>query len=296
MLQPNLGGVELTSYHADDVSENNSNSPTAGISYKDLDAILEKTIKKALVVFQDEVQKLINTKLAAIEARLTTIGEKQLQTNSDMETRLFTIDERCSHIEESFSSLVNEDLLEKELGQVRQELRDAMISHNKFEQHFRNNNIRIRGSTVKRNSDNPKETIVEMFRDKMHLHDIQPKDFEIVSILPINRDRRTRTDQTNRDEFNPAHQEHAVCIRFNDRKTKELILQKRKILKGCRIVTDEDLTSMNVKLMNRLRLDERIQNFWSWNGVIYAQLQNGNKVAAKPFITVDTLCSINNSS
>ena len=216
-----------------------------------------------------------------------------------METWLFTLDERCSHIEESFSSLVNDNLLKKELGQVRQELRDAMTSHNEFEQHFRNNNIRIRDSTVKRNSDNPKEAIVEMFRDKMHLLDIQPKDFEIVSILPINRDRKTRTDQAsepNHDEINPAHQEHAVCIRFSDRKTKERILQKRKILKGCRIVIDEDLTSMNVKLMNRLRLDERMKNVWSWNGIIYAQLQNGNKVAAKPFITVDTMCSINNSS
>ena len=32
----------------------------------------------------------------------------------------------------------------------------------------------------------------------------------------------------------------------------------------------EGLTQLNISIMNRLKLDNRITSYWSWNGKVYA--------------------------
>ena len=46
---------------------------------------------------------------------------------------------------------------------------------------------------------------------------------------------------------------------------------------------------MNIQLMTRLRNSECVSQTWSWNGRIYAALDNGKTVIAKPLATMDEM-------
>ena len=45
----------------------------------------------------------------------------------------------------------------------------------------------------------------------------------------------------------------------------------------------EDLTSLNVKTMNRVRNSDLVATFWTWNGRIFALLKSGKKSDCEDF-------------
>ena len=45
----------------------------------------------------------------------------------------------------------------------------------------------------------------------------------------------------------------------------------------------EDLTSLNLQLINRLKRSEQVDKTWSWNGHIYALLKNGRKIQVQRY-------------
>jgi len=68
-----------------------------------------------------------------------------------------------------------------------------------------------------------------------------------------------------------------IIARFWDRNVCDHVIRQRRKLKKSKFTIEEDLTNLNVELMNWLRNSADVQNCWSWNGHIYALLKNTNK-------------------
>ena len=63
----------------------------------------------------------------------------------------------------------------------------------------------------------------------------------------------------------------------------------RKSLKNTAYSIADDLTSLNISLINGLKADDRIQDAWSWQGKIKVKRSDNKIVNARPFQTVDEL-------
>ena len=82
----------------------------------------------------------------------------------------------------------------------------------------------------------------------------------------------------------PPANANTILVRFRDCKTRDQVIRQRRQLKNTRITIVEDLSSLNVDLMNRLRRPEDASKCWSWNGHVYALLKDGNKLRVRPLL------------
>jgi len=76
-------------------------------------------------------------------------------------------------------------------------------------------------------------------------------------------------------------------VQFRYRDDRDKVIRARKSLKGTKYAITEDLTSLNLKTMNRLKNDENVRNTWSWNGKLFAILTSGKKIQVRPFQSVN---------
>ena len=76
-----------------------------------------------------------------------------------------------------------------------------------------------------------------------------------------------------------------VIARFRDRNTRDAVIRERQKLKGTPVTIVEDLTALNVEVMNRVKNSELVVKSWSpsWNGHIYAILKNKKKIKVRTF-------------
>lgn len=77
-----------------------------------------------------------------------------------------------------------------------------------------------------------------------------------------------RTGRPDKDRARP------ILVRFFDRKKRDAILQKRKVLKGKGLSVDEDLTFGNYELTRKAFKHSATLAVWSSNGKILAKLKN----------------------
>ena len=70
-----------------------------------------------------------------------------------------------------------------------------------------------------------------------------------------------------------------LIIAFGMHDTKMKIIRQRKMLKKSKIVMTDDLCLELGKVLNRLRNDDRVDNAWSWDSVLYAKRKSDSKIA-----------------
>jgi len=113
------------------------------------------------------------------------------------------------------------------------------------------------------------------------------KDGDIEAVYPIPSRCPTVHSGTDirADEPSPANA-NTILVRFRDCKTRDQVIRQRRQLKNTIITIVEDLSSLNVDLMNRLRRSEDFSKCWSWNGHVHALLKDGNKLRVRPFQSI----------
>ena len=86
----------------------------------------------------------------------------------------------------------------------------------------------------------------------------------------------------------PPVTEHSVIVRFANKSLRDEVIRARKALKKSAVSIIEDLTSLNVQTLNRLKNDSRIKSCWSWNGKLFAVPEGHDvKLQIKPFQSLD---------
>jgi len=78
-----------------------------------------------------------------------------------------------------------------------------------------------------------------------------------------------------------------IVERFCRKDVRDKVIRSRKLLKDSKISIVEDLTALNIEVMNRLRNSDDVQKTWSWNGHVCALLKSGEKVQVRPFQAIE---------
>ena len=142
-------------------------------------------------------------------------------------------------------------------------LKCATQKLNELEQHTRKDSIRIRGiddPEKEETSVRSAEKAVKVLKDKLGMN-ISEKDISVAHRLGTFSEERTAT--------------RSIIVKFVARYHKIEVIQKRRVLKGTGIVIQEDLTNMNMKLLERLSRTDSVETAWSRDGKLFAKLITG---------------------
>ena len=118
-----------------------------------------------------------------------------------------------------------------------------------------------------------RRTVTEFIRKELHEH-VTEDDIVVAHTLPIPTPRGQVTTTV-------------VIVRFCRRDVRDRVIVKRKVLKSTKIAIVEDLTSLNMEVLNRLHNNDAVQKTRSWNGHIRALLKNGKKIQVRPFESIE---------
>ena len=173
----------------------------------------------------------------------------------------------------------------------------ARVAVNSIEQHDRLHNLRIRELGVHK-EDNCVSAIVSLIKDKLYIDGISKADNDTAHRLPL----RHRDGRSTTDNQRPRSKEASTTIsgiqrtltdtvifRFVRRDVRNSVIQKRPELKNTGISITKDLTALNIELLNCLMNSSDVKSAWSWQGKVYAELNNGVNVRTNPFQPIDDL-------
>ena len=223
--------------------------PAQSVPVSEIEAYLEKAIKKALTSFEMTIKKFIDERFSLLEKKLSAYDERFTDIEKSLEgchENIHAIESRVSNLETESQ----EDRPKPITDGIRKEIVDIKIQVNDLEQYGRRSNIRIFGISIHEN-ENCAEKVVAVLKDKLNYHELTVSDIENAHPLPT---KSASADQNAKP---------AVIVRMKSRQVKEAILKKRRALKGTGITISEDLTTLNVLLLNRLRNDSRVVDSWS---------------------------------
>ena len=132
-----------------------------------------------------------------------------------------------------------------EIKTIRHNANKGVLIANDSEQYSRWNSLRIRSLSCEGTSTT--STVVNFLGTKLDMKDISPEDIVAAHPLPVSQ--RSGTS---------GLQIPTILLKFRNRQLRDNVIRKRKLLKGSDYSVDEDLTALNIQLVNRLRLSYRV--------------------------------------
>ena len=176
----------------------------------------------------------------------------------------------------------------KEMEALRAVVNERVIATTEMEQHSRRLNLRIRGLMCP-NENSCKSVVLSFLHDKMQMTEINENDIEEAYVVRAKQN--LSNDQLNRQESQSgpllADKKSTIVLRLTRQTTRDRIIANRKLLKGSRVSIVEDLTVLNVQLLNRVLKSDNVKEAWSWNGKVFAKLVSGKKISVKPFQSIE---------
>ena len=223
---------------------------------------VERIIKNALSTAMLEMKELFNHKLNELSERIDTT-----------EVRIKLLEERQSQFDQSLSATQPQVIsdISVELQAVRAETRESLLASNDV------GNVRLCGVKPEVNED-CRVAAMRFIRNVLHVSAVGDSDIEFAHMTAGS------VQSTTNQQKRPI-----MLVRFCHRDARDLVIRSRRILKGTHFAVTEDLTTLNIKTMNRLRNHDQVRTTWSWNGKIFAILSNGKKTSVRPFQSVDEL-------
>ena len=122
-----------------------------------------------------------------------------------------------------------------------------------------------------------------MLTEKLHIH-LEPGDITVAHPIPRRRQVDGSNEEGNAEERPPPI---ILCFSQGGRDKRDEALKRRKQLKNTGFSIFEDMTSMNMKLNNRLKNRDDIKNAWFSNGKVFGLLVSGKKMRFQPFDDID---------
>jgi len=194
---------------------------------------------------EDVVKKAVD---AATHALLNELNKK-FQDITDyvavLETRIEKLEAEAEQKKEDQPDMNGN--LQTTLEAIRKENQRTRAAANDTEQYGRRNNLRFRGLKVKKD-ESCRKTVTDFINRRLQLS-ISKNDIEIAHHLP---NRKPKGDATQGKQL----QEPVFIARFRDRNIRDSVIRERRKLKGTSCTIVEDLTSLNLEVMNKT---EKIQ-------------------------------------
>lgn len=216
----------------------------------------EKAIQSALQSVKKEVGEIISRNLEQLTSQIF-----KLETTNEMLAEKIMAADKCS-----IDSLAHITSLEREVAYLRNQSND-------LEQYSRKQCIRVFG-LPEHNGENCRQDLLELFSSQLGVN---------LALEEI--------DVAHRVGRPIAGKPRAIIARLVHRSMKDQILANRRRLKGKKIGIAEDLTSANVKLLNRAKNHPEVEDAWFVNGKIIAKFRNGKKQRLNIGCSIESLAA-----
>lgn len=267
---------------------------TAALTEVDIELIVNKAVAAAMEVIRNE----LGDRLTTLESRLTNLEGKfrSMEESFSVTSDSITDSEaRVGILEATVERMNTGDEEAVTLHSLQDMIRTNTVHSNDNEQYARRNNLRIRG--LKAGSDGECAQAVVNFVCHNLSQKIDLDDIEAAHIV-----RKSTTNPASTSSIsagnNVSHSttsrvESTILVRFKSRAVRDEIIRRRKNLKASRYSIAEDLTTLNLQTMNRFNKRDCVKKTWSWNGKLFALLNNNTKILLRPFLALEdcTVCS-----
>ena len=237
----------------------------------------ESEVAVSDIMSVSDVEKIVEK---AVKAAITVITQEFQQKVQDLKDYVKHLEERIDKLESAESPQPDVSDLTRQIDAVARENRQYAVAANEAEQFSRRNNIRIKGLTVKKEED-CRQVVTEFVRSKLN-SPISHDDIDIAHIIP----NRAQSNQSTQMQQNPQERKVVVIAHFRHREVRDRVIRQRKLLKNSPYTVVEDLTSLNLQVINRLNISPEVAKTWSWNGHVFALLHSGQKIKVKPFQSI----------
>lgn len=185
------------------------------------------------------------------ESFLNAIADRlAIMVVAKLEERVNSLADKCQHLDDKVKQLT----IDKE---------DLSNQLDALEQHDRRCNLRIFGvrETANEKCD---DVAVDVLKAQLGVH-LQATD--------IDRCHRVGVIRKDKDT-NGVVKPRALIVKFANTRSREQVLQKRKVLKGSGYVIHEDLTKERIGILNSAIKKFGQKNVWSWQGAIWIYVGN----------------------
>ncbi len=240
-----------------------TDSNMISISQEDLDSLIKEAVNAASNVIIARMTVLLNEKCKEIEDR--TNGELM-----DMKTKY----ENLVKENETLKGMnaTNETNIKTNSSRSNQ----GIILANDCEQYTRRWSVRVYGIAELDDEDCTK-LVVDVFKNNLGL-----------SLNATHIEAAHRVGKTRVLEDGKVIPKAIIC-RFCDRRDRDRVMTNRKKLKGKKIAIADDLTTLNYKLLNRVKNHTKFQDSWAWNGRVFGKLVSGKIYKISLFQDFDAL-------
>lgn len=223
------------------------------------------------------ISRLLDEKLADLRTQLNVDLAKTVSDTVD--GKLVPLWETVGELEKDQDELSKElrelvdrvAKLEAENVNLRKAAQESLRMCNDMEQYTRKYSFRVTG--WKAVEENPATSIVTLLQQKLHMASVNLADIAIAHPLP-------KPTHSSPDEPSP------IYFRLSNLNLRQEILKKRKVLKGSGVAIRDDLTKLNVQLLNRVNPNkcENVDSSWFHNGKVLLRPKGVNKtVQIRPF-------------
>ena len=220
------------------------------VSENTVELLIKKALEDALKDFQKSIQQIIKKELSDMQTRISSV----VAENNKLKAKQTDLEKKVHDLEAKVSGC------EKELSTGQEQWKETTILNNDTEQYSRRWCLRFHGIPVNPDKD-CKQQVIDLLRDELKIGTVHFDDLDAAHRVG-----------RGRNEKPPA-----IIARFFRRDDCHRILTSRRALKGSGFVITDDLTHMNVKLLNRARIHAGVASTWSWNGSIWIQTEKGHK-------------------
>ena len=237
--------VSLDSKRAKQLSSLNSMDEYENIAIM-AETLSENRLLALLADMKNEIVREVNDSFTkhtqALELRILDLENENIQLKQDNVQLI----QQIKNVETEYAKIC----------QVAQTAKAHAVEN---EQYSRKSNIKIIGLNESK-QENQKQLVLDLLKEKMDVN-LREKDIDVAHRVGIYK----------KNNKYPR----AMIVRFVRRDHKMLVMKNRKKLKGQKYVVVDDLCQELVKVYNRVRNDERVQEAWTWFGKVFIKDKKG---------------------
>ena len=212
-----------------------------------------------------KIERLLSNLDNRISLSETNLGNKIEDNFQSLRSEIFSLQKSYDDLKEKYDDV--EDTMEDlqvEVTQLKKEMARERERRNNLEQYQRRDCLRFLGvgpDAGRETELDTEKTVLAVINSDLKLDHISSNDISIAHRVG----QRTTKPR-------------AIIVKFLSRKVKNLVLSKRRLLKGSGRGIIEDLTPLNFSRVNKVKENGNVKNVWTRMGVITALLKSGRIV------------------
>lgn len=216
-----------------------------------------------------KMEQLLTERIKELDTRIcsseTNVSQKIERNFEMLRSEIYSLQEILDAQKEKLDDAEDQiEDLQDEVARLKRELAKERERQNNLEQYQRRDCLRFLGVGPDQGKETVYDTekkILSVINSDLKLSDIGPDDISIAH--------RVGPKTT---------KPRAIIVKFLRRKHKNIVISKRRLLKGTGKGIIEDLTPLNFSRLNFVKQHSNVKSAWTKEGAILALLQNGSIV------------------